>query len=71
MEATKIASALARRGFKQGDVLYFCTYELAHLFLVKIGVWMLGGVVRGCFQGETPGNIYCPSKKYRLIKIVF
>jgi len=55
-DATKIASALARKGFKQGDVLYFVTYEVARLLLVEIGVWMLGGVVRGCYQAEAPGN---------------
>jgi len=55
--AMKIASALARKGFKQGDVFYFVTYEQAHLYLVHIGVWFLGGVMRGCFQGESPGNI--------------
>jgi len=55
-DATKIASALARKGFKQGDVLYFVTYELAHLYLVSVGVWLLGGVVRGCYQAEAPGN---------------
>ncbi|XP_059473268.1 uncharacterized protein LOC132195343 [Neocloeon triangulifer] len=53
-DAIKIASSLARRGFKQGDTLYFVTYAMAELFLVKIGVWLLGGVVRGCSQSESP-----------------
>ncbi|XP_059479644.1 uncharacterized protein LOC132199121 [Neocloeon triangulifer] len=53
-DAIKIASSLARRGFKQGDTLYFLTYEMAELYLVKIGVWLLGGVVRGCYQKEAP-----------------
>jgi long-subunit acyl-CoA synthetase (AMP-forming) len=57
-DATKIASALLRRGFKQGDVFYFVTYEFAHVYLVHVAVWMIGGVMRGCYQGESPGKTF-------------
>ncbi|XP_059469428.1 uncharacterized protein LOC132193072 isoform X1 [Neocloeon triangulifer] len=68
-DAIKIASSLARRGFKQGDTLYFVTYEMAELFLVKIGVWLLGGVVRGCYQREI-ADVYADQIKGSLAKFV-
>ncbi|CAB3362652.1 Hypothetical predicted protein [Cloeon dipterum] len=68
-DAVKIASGLARLGFRQGDVLYFVTYEAARLFLVKIGVWMLGGVVRGCSQNELPDD-YARQIKESAVKFV-
>ncbi|XP_059483505.1 uncharacterized protein LOC132201383 [Neocloeon triangulifer] len=50
----KIASGLARLGFKKRDILYFVTYETAQLYLVQLAVWRLGGAVRGCYQQEAP-----------------
>jgi hypothetical protein len=50
-----VASALTRLGFKKGDLLYFVTYETAVLYLVQMGVWRLGGCVRGGYQMETEG----------------
>ncbi|CAB3362656.1 Hypothetical predicted protein [Cloeon dipterum] len=52
-DATNIAIALAEIGFKKGDSLFFVTHGLANLILVEIGVWILGGVTRGCDQQET------------------
>jgi acyl-coenzyme A synthetase/AMP-(fatty) acid ligase len=52
-----VASALARRGFKKGDVLFFVTYELAQLSVVHLAVWRLGGSVRGCYQAMPPGKL--------------
>lgn len=46
------ASALTRKGFKKGDILYFVTYDTAYLYVVQLGVWLCGGAVRGCFQRE-------------------
>ncbi|XP_059473279.1 uncharacterized protein LOC132195350 [Neocloeon triangulifer] len=68
-DAIKIASSLARKGFKQGDTLYFVTYEMAELFLMKIGVWLLGGAVRGCYQGEVP-DVYAKQIKESSAKFV-
>ncbi|XP_065349133.1 uncharacterized protein LOC135945393 [Cloeon dipterum] len=44
---------MARLGFKQGDVLYYVTYEMAQLFVLHLATWLLGGAVRGCYQGES------------------
>lgn len=52
----RVASALSRRGFKQGDLLYFITYEMAQLYIIKLAVWMLGGTVRGWLSQEPMGN---------------
>jgi len=52
----RIASGLARLGFKRGDFLHYVTYETAQLYLIQVAVWRLGGVVRGSFQNEAPGN---------------
>ncbi|CAB3361722.1 Hypothetical predicted protein [Cloeon dipterum] len=49
----KIGSALTRLGFKKGEYLHFATYETAQLYLVQLGIWRIGGVVRGCFQNES------------------
>lgn len=47
-EKTKrVASALARRGFGQGDFVYFITYDFVDLEVLQLAVWMLGGVTRG------------------------
>jgi long-subunit acyl-CoA synthetase (AMP-forming) len=51
----KIASGLAKAGFKRGDVLHFVTYETAQLYLIQVAVWRLGGTVRGCYQQESTG----------------
>jgi len=51
----KIASALTRLGFKKGDILYFVTTESVDLYLVQLGVWILGGAVRGSSAFETQG----------------
>jgi hypothetical protein len=53
-----VASALTRLGFKKGDLLYFVTYETAVLYLVQMGVWRLGGCVRGGYQMETEGTLF-------------
>jgi long-subunit acyl-CoA synthetase (AMP-forming) len=57
-KSKSVASALTRLGFKKGDLLYFVTYETAVLYLVQMGVWQLGGCVRGGFQMETEGIVY-------------
>ncbi|XP_059483492.1 uncharacterized protein LOC132201376 [Neocloeon triangulifer] len=48
----KIASFLARNGFKKGDVLHFVTYRTAFSCLIQFAVWRLGGVTRGSYQAE-------------------
>ncbi|XP_046395423.1 4-coumarate--CoA ligase 1-like isoform X2 [Ischnura elegans] len=48
----KIASALTRLGFKQGDVLFYVAYDAALIYLVNIGVWLCGGAIRGCYQKD-------------------
>ncbi|CAB3366154.1 Hypothetical predicted protein [Cloeon dipterum] len=53
-DSKRVASALTRLGFGHRDFLYFATYETAVLYLVQLGVWRLGGGVRGGFQTETP-----------------
>ncbi|CAB3365594.1 Hypothetical predicted protein [Cloeon dipterum] len=50
-----VANVMARLGFKQGDVLYYVTYEMAQLFVLHLATWLLGGAVRGCYQGESAG----------------
>jgi acyl-coenzyme A synthetase/AMP-(fatty) acid ligase len=55
-QSRRVASALGKRGFIKGDVLYFVTYEMAQLYVVQLAVWRLGGAVRGCFQAEIPGE---------------
>jgi long-subunit acyl-CoA synthetase (AMP-forming) len=55
-KSKNIANALAKLGFKQGDVLYFVTFEMAQLYVVDLAVWLLGGAIRGCYQREAPGN---------------
>jgi hypothetical protein len=51
-----VASALTRKGFQAGDVLFFVNYDIVDMGIMQIAVWMLGGATRGCFQQETPGN---------------
>lgn len=53
----RVASALSRRGFKKGDILYFVTYDMAELAVIQMAVWRLGGAVRGCYQAEKPGKM--------------
>jgi hypothetical protein len=56
-----VASALTKKGFQQGDILFFVTYEIVNMGIMQMAVWMLGGATRGCFQQESPGivkNIY-------------
>ncbi|KAF4519998.1 hypothetical protein B566_EDAN007146 [Ephemera danica] len=43
----RVASSLARLGFKHGDVLYHVTWETAHLCIVQFAAWRLGGAWRG------------------------
>ncbi|XP_059473255.1 luciferin 4-monooxygenase-like isoform X2 [Neocloeon triangulifer] len=42
---------------------------MAELFLVKIGVWLLGGVVRGCYQGEI-ADVYAKQIKESSAKFI-
>ncbi|XP_059469197.1 uncharacterized protein LOC132192960 [Neocloeon triangulifer] len=53
-KSKNVANVLARLGFKQGDVLYYVTFEMAQVYVVHLAAWLLGGAVRGCFQGEAP-----------------
>ncbi|XP_059479512.1 uncharacterized protein LOC132199071 [Neocloeon triangulifer] len=46
-DAQTIASWLKKEGFKKGDILFFVTTEMAHLYLIELAVWMLGGAVKG------------------------
>ncbi|XP_046394820.1 4-coumarate--CoA ligase 1-like [Ischnura elegans] len=55
--AIKFASALTKRGFQKGDVFYYITYNVALLFGLQLGVELCGGIVRGCFQQEEPGEV--------------
>ncbi|XP_059478324.1 uncharacterized protein LOC132198350 [Neocloeon triangulifer] len=50
----KVASALAKRGFSKGDVLYFVSYDIVDLSVLQLAVWLLGGATRGSFQIEEP-----------------
>ncbi|XP_046395358.1 4-coumarate--CoA ligase-like 1 [Ischnura elegans] len=50
--ARKIASMLTRMGFKKGDVMFYCTYECALIYLLSIGVWLCGGAIRSCFHKD-------------------
>jgi len=45
IESQKVASALARLGFKKGDVMFFVTYEFVDIYLIQLEAWMLGGSV--------------------------
>jgi hypothetical protein len=65
-KSKRIASGLARLGFKKGDVLQFVTYETARLYLIQVAIWRLGGAVRGSFQDEAPGK-YFVTKKWTII----
>jgi acyl-coenzyme A synthetase/AMP-(fatty) acid ligase len=55
-QSRRVASALTRRGFKKGDLLYFVTYEMAQLYVIKFAVWRLGGTVRGWVTQERMGK---------------
>jgi long-subunit acyl-CoA synthetase (AMP-forming) len=55
-KSQKVASALAKLGFKKHDVLFFVTTECVDLYLVQLAVWMLGGAVRGTSAFETKGT---------------
>ena len=56
----RVASGLRRLGLQgRGDVLYFVTYEMSHLFIVMLAAWRLGATVRGCYQKEQPGETTC------------
>ncbi|XP_046395154.1 luciferin 4-monooxygenase-like [Ischnura elegans] len=48
----KIASGLARLGFKKGDVLCFATGNVTLIYLVQLSVWIGGGAVRGFHKGD-------------------
>ncbi|XP_059478321.1 uncharacterized protein LOC132198347 [Neocloeon triangulifer] len=50
----KVASALAKRGFSKGDILYFVSYDIVDLSVLQLAVWLLGGATRGSFQIEEP-----------------
>ncbi|XP_071453165.1 uncharacterized protein [Hetaerina americana] len=50
--AVRFASALTRKGFEKGDVMFYVTYNAALLFALQFGVWLCGGAVKGCFQKE-------------------
>ncbi|XP_059478322.1 uncharacterized protein LOC132198348 [Neocloeon triangulifer] len=50
----KVASALTRRGFAKGDVLYFVSYDIVDIGVLQLAVWLLGGATRGSFQIEDP-----------------
>jgi hypothetical protein len=52
-----VASALTKKGFQHGDILFFVTYDIVNMGIMQMAVWMLGGATRGCFQQETPGNL--------------
>jgi long-subunit acyl-CoA synthetase (AMP-forming) len=55
-KSRKVASALAKMGFKKGDFLYFVTTECVDLYLIQLAVWMLGGAVRGASTMDTKGS---------------
>ncbi|KAF4528184.1 hypothetical protein B566_EDAN016943 [Ephemera danica] len=48
----RVASALARRGFKRGDTLYFVTFESVRIYVILLAVWRLGGCIQGWFQRD-------------------
>ncbi|KAF4521769.1 hypothetical protein B566_EDAN006290 [Ephemera danica] len=48
----RVASALARRGFKRGDTLYFVTFESVRLYVILLAVWRLGGCIQGWYQRD-------------------
>jgi hypothetical protein len=66
-----VASALTKKGFQHGDILFFVTYEIVNMGIMQMAVWMLGGATRGCFQQETPGNLKTINISGKLIKINF
>ena len=52
-----VASALTKKGFQHGDILFFVTYDIVNMGIMQMAVWMLGGATRGSFQQETIGNV--------------
>jgi hypothetical protein len=52
-----VASALTKRGFQPGDILFFVNYDIVNMGIMQMAVWMLGGATRGCFQQESPGKV--------------
>ncbi|KAF4521767.1 hypothetical protein B566_EDAN006286 [Ephemera danica] len=52
----RVASALARRGFKRGDTLYFVTFESVRIYVILLAVWRLGGCIQGWFQRDKAEN---------------
>jgi hypothetical protein len=62
-----VASALTKRGFQHGDILFFVTYDIVNMGIMQMAVWMLGGATRGCFQQETPGNLKTSNISGKLI----
>jgi len=69
--AKNVASALAKKGFRFGDVLYFVTYEAVDICILQIAVWMLGGATRGSFQQEYPGSFITNKYTNNLTKMSF
>jgi long-subunit acyl-CoA synthetase (AMP-forming) len=65
-KSQKVASALARLGFKKGDVLFFVTSEFVDIYLMQLAVWMLGGAVRGTSTVESPGTTILLQKSIHL-----
>ena len=68
-ESQKVASALARIGFKKGDVLFFVTSEFVDIYLIQLAVWMLGGAVRGTSTVESQGIIIFTTLKPSVRKL--
>ena len=54
--ARNVASALARRGFKKGDTLFFACHDNIDIMILLLAVWMLGGATRGNYAGDLPGT---------------
>jgi long-subunit acyl-CoA synthetase (AMP-forming) len=65
-KSQKVASALARLGFKKGDVLFFVTSEFVDIYLMQLAVWMLGGAVRGTSTVESQGMKFFAEKSIDL-----
>jgi acyl-coenzyme A synthetase/AMP-(fatty) acid ligase len=62
-KSQKVASALARMGFKKGDAMFFVTSEFVDIYLIQLAVWLLGGAVRGTSTVESQGtNIFTKLK---------
>jgi len=51
-----VASALARKGFKKGDTLFFAFHDNVDIGILLLAVWMLGGATRGNYPGDMPGK---------------